>query len=689
MTEIARGFLGVNPAPGETLVSAGLDSLGAVEFRDATCAKLGVTLPGTLAFDYPTVDALAEHIATIARPAKKKRPRSRSKSKSRSRSRSSEHPLSDPSTATRRVSSMVASLLGETPPETQPLMDAGLDSLAAVELRNMIAAETGVAVPATVTFDHPCVANLAEFVVTLVGGVSRDEGEHERERERVSSPTRYVSTRSTPGYRPGMRVSAVAHRLPGPADALDAITRTPMCRWHMDDDPSDGAAKPPFGAFAIDVDRFDDVVFAIAAPELARMDAQQRELLTITSEALRSSGARRVSDSVGIGARAIPIGVYVGISSMDHQRVSARRGTGVSPFTATGGALSVAAGRVAFAHGLTGATLAVDTACSSSLVAARVAVSARGANEHGGAACVAGVNLLQAPETTTMFRVAGMIALDGRCKSFDAAADGYARGEACVALVLVDHDAASSNPGGDFAVAGVDVLGAFVNQDGRSSSLTAPNGPAQQSAVRGALAAADVAPDRVSDVQTHGTGTQLGDPIEIGALSAAWISRRPFPSRSRRRSQPSDTANPPPGCVRSSASCVHSGARLFPTRCTSRISTRTSSPCRAFASRVSRRFARVGSRRRRRIRRGTRSAPRARSRSRARTRTLCSSRPRRIRTVAGSKVSCGMRSGYASNPRRIPCSPSRRFRRERERGWFASSRVSAPPRVRRTSSIIA
>ena len=142
-----------------------------------------------------------------------------------------------------------------------------------------------------------------------------------------------------------------------------------------------------------------------------------------------------------------------------------------------------------------------------------------------GAACVAGVNLLQVPETTMMFQRAGMITPDGRCKTLDADADGYTRGEACASVVLVDPKIAAEVGASSLSMMPVEVVGAFVNQDGRSSTLTAPNGPAQQTAIRGAIAAAGGSGVGVGDVGTvemHGTGTPLGDPIEVGALAAVF-----------------------------------------------------------------------------------------------------------------------------------------------------------------------
>lgn len=183
-------------------------------------------------------------------------------------------------------------------------------------------------------------------------------------------------------------------------------------------------------------------------------------------------------------------------------------------YNATGGASSVAPGRISFAFGLKGAAVSVDTACSSSLVATHLGCS-EVASWDAGAAVIAGVNLTLLSETTLMFQRAGMIAADGRCKTLDAAADGYVRGEGCeVALVASFHLASSTA----LPIALI-ISGTAVGQDGRSSSLTAPNGPSQRAVIRTALDRATLKPHDMGALMLHGTGTALGDPIEMGGAS--------------------------------------------------------------------------------------------------------------------------------------------------------------------------
>ena len=188
---------------------------------------------------------------------------------------------------------------------------------------------------------------------------------------------------------------------------------------------------------------------------------------------------------------------------------------GVTAYTATGNTLSVASGRISYTFGLRGPALTVDTACSSSLVSLHTAFNAITMGQCT-QAVNAGANLMLSVDTPAAFAKSGMLAPDGRCKTLDAAADGYVRAEAAGAYFLRTSPSTVSNDEVVYAVLGA----TSVNQDGRSSSLTAPNGPAQQDVIRAALIAAEMRLEELNGVEMHGTGTGLGDPIEIGALAA-------------------------------------------------------------------------------------------------------------------------------------------------------------------------
>ena len=255
------------------------------------------------------------------------------------------------------------------------------------------------------------------------------------------------------------------------------------------------------------VDGFDPLFFGISPREAELMDPQQRLLLEVAWEALEWAGI--APDSLAGSST----GVFVGISTTEYA-AGVQSGTAIiDAYVGTGNALSIAANRLSYVLGLRGPSMAVDTACSSSLVAVHLACQSLRSGESD-LALAGGVNLLLVPETMVNFSRARMLSPDGRCKTFDAAADGYVRGEGCGVVVL--RRLSDARAAGDQVLAVV--RGSAVNQDGRSNGLTAPNGPAQEAVVRRALEVAGVDPVDVGYVEAHGTGTPLGDPIELRAL---------------------------------------------------------------------------------------------------------------------------------------------------------------------------
>jgi acyl transferase domain-containing protein/acyl carrier protein len=293
----------------------------------------------------------------------------------------------------------------------------------------------------------------------------------------------------------------------------DAITPMPRDRWNFDDfyDPDPNAQGKMYvqsGGFVEKIDQFDPAFFGIAPREAVSMDPQQRLLLEVGWEALENAGL--IPEQL-IGSLT---GVFVGIMNLDYFQLAAIPEL-VEAHTATGNAFSVTSGRLSYTFGFQGPSMAIDTACSSSLVAAHLAcqnLRTRDCN----LAMVAGVNLILTPKGTINECRARMLAVDGHCKTFDATADGYARGEGCGVVILKRLSDAIADGDNVLAV----IRGSAVNQDGRSGGLTVPNGPAQQAVIRKALENGNVKPEQVSYIEAHGTGTSLGDPIELRALGA-------------------------------------------------------------------------------------------------------------------------------------------------------------------------
>ncbi len=298
-------------------------------------------------------------------------------------------------------------------------------------------------------------------------------------------------------------------------NAREGIVEIPRSRWavdaYYDPDPDrPGKICARGGGFLQDIDAFDAAFFGISPHEAATMDPQQRLLLEVAWEALENAGH---SPSALFNSRT---GVFVGVGNNDYLRMQLARIEDIDAYVGTGNASSIVSGRLSYLFGLRGPSLTVDTACSSSLVTVHLAVQSLRARECD-LALAAGVNLILSPEVSINFTKARMLAPDSRCKAFDVAADGYARGEGCGVAVLKRLSDALANRD---AILGV-VRGSAVNQDGRTLGLTAPSARAQGDVVREALANSSIAPHRVGYVETHGTGTPLGDPIEIQALGEA------------------------------------------------------------------------------------------------------------------------------------------------------------------------
>jgi len=301
-------------------------------------------------------------------------------------------------------------------------------------------------------------------------------------------------------------------------DEVDAIGEIPMGRWNVDalydpDPDAPGKMYTRHGGFLDEVDTFDAPFFGISPREAVTMDPQQRLVLEVGWQALENAG---VAPHALVGSKT---GVYVGVMENDYSKIHLRDGglDDLDAYHVTGNHFSFTAGRLAYVLGLHGPTMALDTACSSSLVAIHLACQSLRSGESD-LALAGGVNLILSPELTiTMCRFKALSA-DGRCKTFDEAADGFGQGEGCGIVVLKRLSDAIAD--GDNIVALI--RGSAINHDGQSGGLTVPSGHAQQAVLSEALANAGVQPAQVSYVEAHGTGTSLGDPIEVRALGAVF-----------------------------------------------------------------------------------------------------------------------------------------------------------------------
>ncbi len=388
----------------------------------------------------------------------------------------------------------------------------GLDSLGALELANSLSVAIGRPLSVTATFDHPTVDGLCEELLKELFA-STDAGER-------SKPTRRSAQREPAAVVGiGCRLPGKERTLAGPEafwqslrDGVDSTRLVPPERWNVEQfyDPTRGTRGKTYtrhGSFIDGVDRFDSDFFGITPLEAKGLDPQHRLLLEVSWEALEHSG----HDPYGLGER--HTGVFFGITGSTYPSTTF---LGVMP--------CMAPGRVSQFLNLRGPSLAVDTACSSSLVAIHLAVQSL-RNGECDVALAGGVNVMTSPRPFVYLSAIQALAADGRCKAFDAGADGYGRGEGCVIVVLKPLSLAVAERDRIIAV----IRGSAVCHDGRRQSLTAPNGLAQQAVIDAALKDAGVEASEVDYLEAHGTGTPLGDPIEVKAALAVLGANRERP----------------------------------------------------------------------------------------------------------------------------------------------------------------
>ncbi|KAA9377579.1 acyltransferase domain-containing protein [Microbispora cellulosiformans] len=418
----------------------------------------------------------------------------------------------------------IAAAAGIAPDEVDPeasFRDLGLSSRALVSLHGALEDRLGRTVPAEVVWEHGSPARLARFLGgdSAAGARGVSAAGHGPAAADGAGPH---GPHAGPVAEP-IAVVGIGLRLPGGVDSpdgfwrllcdgADAVRETPPERWSLDAEAVRRAGADPaacrWGALLERVDEFDAGFFGISPREAVAMDPQQRLLLEVAWEAIDRAAVPL--DRLRTGRT----GVFVGIANYDYGRMQDAEGAGIGAYTSTGSALSIAANRLSYAFDLRGPSLSVDTACSSSLVAVHLAAQSL-RNRESDAVLVGGVSLALSPVIGLNYGLLGGISPTGRCRAFDADADGIVRGEG-VAVVLLERlsDAVRH---GDPVIA---VLrGSAINQDGRTNGLTAPSAAAQADVVRSAWREAGVTPADVGLVETHGPGTRLGDPIEVAALA--------------------------------------------------------------------------------------------------------------------------------------------------------------------------
>ena len=394
---------------------------------------------------------------------------------------------------------------GREIPLATPFADLGVDSVGMVELARRLSASLGMTITPTELFDHPNAAALLESLQPMLSDTPSRQSVDSSAQRADTAPQKVAQEAAIIGMAcrgplgiasPNDLWSALEH-------GVDAIREPDPNRFVAGQRWPGGYLNEPMA--------FDAGFFGITAGEAEDMDPQQRQLLEVVWEAIEDAGIRASSLC---GSRA---GVFIGISSSDYQMRVVSGGTvAAGPYFGTGTSHSASAGRIAYFLGTTGPCMAIDTACSSSLTATHLALRSLRSQECE-IAIVAGVNVISGPEIHQSSAAGGALAADGRCKSFSADADGYTRAEGCGALVLRRLTEAEHRGDRIYAI----LAGTAVNQDGASNGFTAPSPTAQREVIARAVADAGIDVKDVGYIEAHGTGTRLGDPIELDGIRGA------------------------------------------------------------------------------------------------------------------------------------------------------------------------
>jgi 3-oxoacyl-(acyl-carrier-protein) synthase/acyl carrier protein/GNAT superfamily N-acetyltransferase len=484
----------------QSFMEMGLDSMQLLEFRSILSEKLGRTLDSTFLFRHSTIEAVVRALEPAGETSK-------------AVVTGSEVPAARAySEVCASVDEALRSVLGDELaaadiPLGQPFMELGLSSMQLLEFRSLLSDKFRQQLDSTFLFRY----NTVEAVATALQANSSGRTlvvDFGRPRKAVS-----------PARKRDVAIVGIAGRFPGGGlrefwkllrDGEDAIREAPSDRWWLTNDDHEHRGVRS-GGYIDRIDTFDALFFRMSPAEAELADPQQRLLLELTWELFEDAGRRPTS------FRGSTTGVWIGACHFEYRELLERFRRSISGHWATGNFGSILSNRISYFFDLKGPSITIDTACSSSLVALHAAVKSLRDGECE-QAIAGGVNLICSSTNTLSFRHAGMLSPTGRCRTFDADADGYVRGEGGGLVLLKPLERALAD--GD-QIYGL-VAGSAVGHGGQASSLTAPSPQAQRDVLVRAYRDADVAPAEVSYIEAHGTGTRLGDPIEMAGLKQAF-----------------------------------------------------------------------------------------------------------------------------------------------------------------------
>lgn len=399
------------------------------------------------------------------------------------------------------------------------LVELGVDSIKVVDVQKRLEDVFNIKIPVSVVFDYPTLNQLSDYIFSSLH--KKGSLENKLEVQELKN--------SINNFDEQIAIIGMACRFPGNANSpeelwsnlmnsVDGVEKIPDTRWNKDEIGNEpnriSGVKVKNGGFIKGINLFDNQFFSIPPIEAIEMDPQQRVLLEVCWESLERAGINIKKLS---GTRTSNV---IGISGHDYTEQTLSNVGQINPYSFTGSMLSVASGRISYLLGLQGPTMSIDTACSSSLVAINQAILFL--KDHQCDLALAGaVNLIISEKAYVGFSKLNALSPDGRCKAFDDSADGYGRSEGCAVVVLKRLSDAVRDNDNILSV----IMGSAINHDGKSSGLTVPNGLAQEDVIKQAIKKAGISTDQVDYLETHGTGTKIGDPQEVNALANVFSDR--------------------------------------------------------------------------------------------------------------------------------------------------------------------